>query len=189
MDKFTKLKRNDFEPESKKEDILYKDEHLKLIKFEEYTTLIQKDCVFCVPVLIEKNQILVRKEYIPSYKLKTGQEFHLSFIGGSIEQGETPEEALLREIQEEAGLILRDNFKIEFEKPMFLFKGCSNQCHMSIIFLTENDYEETRPTTDGSKFEKMSQTAKVDFKYITSLIPSDILTQLLILKLSSALNL
>lgn len=127
MDKFSKLDKRDFKPRQKKEDVLFKNEWVKLINYEDYTTLVQKDCVLAVPVLIDSNQLIIRKEYIPSYKYKTGQEYHLSFVGGSIEIGETPEEALLRELQEEAGLVIRDNFKIEFEKPLFMFKGTSNQ--------------------------------------------------------------
>lgn len=189
MDKFTKLEKNDFKPKSKKEDVLYKNDFVKLINFEDYTTLVQKDCVLAVPVLIEKNQLIIRKEYIPSYKYKTGQEYHLSFVGGSIEIGENPEEALLRELQEEAGLVLRDNFKIEFEKPLFIFKGSANQYHFSILYLTESDYHEVRPPTDGSKLEKMSVTSKIDLKYLDSLLPSDLITDYLIMKLKEGLNL
>lgn len=188
MDKFTRLEKTDFKPKAKKEDILYKNDFVKLINYEDYTTLVQKDCVLAVPVLIERNQLIIRKEYIPSYKYKTGQEWHLSFVGGGIELGETPEEALLRELQEEAGLVLRDNYKIEFQKPLFMFKGGSCQYHWTILYLTENDYNEVRPTTDGSKLEKMSTTTKIDLKYIDSLLASDLVTEFLILKLKQDLN-
>lgn len=189
MDKFSKLDKNDFEPRKKKDDVLFQNDFVKLINYEDYTVISFRDSVFCVPVLIEKNQILIRKEYNPAFKYKTGQEYHLSFIGGGIEIGETPEEALLRELQEEAGLILRDNYKIEFMKPFFLTKANVDQCYLSIIFLTENDYEEVRPTTDGSKLEKMSHTAKIDIKYVDSLIPSDLVTEYLITKLKQEMNL
>lgn len=188
MDKFSKLDKRDFKPRQKKEDVLFKNEWVKLINYEDYTTLVQKDCVLAVPVLIDSNQLIIRKEYIPSYKYKTGQEYHLSFVGGSIEIGETPEEALLRELQEEAGLVIRDNFKIEFEKPLFMFKGTSNQYYYTILYLTENDYHEVRPTTDGSKLEKMSMTTKIDLKYVDSLLPSDLVTEFLIMKLKQGLT-
>lgn len=189
MDKFTKLDKNDFQPKKKKEDILFENEWMKIINYEDYTTILQSDCVFCAPVLIEKNQLVIRKEYIPSFKYKTGQEYHLSFVGGGIEIGETPEQALLRELQEEAGLILRDNYKVEIMKPLFLSKAGAAQCYLSILYLTENDYEETRPTTDGTKFEKMSHTAKVDIKYLDSLLTSDLVTEFLLMKLKQEMNL
>jgi 8-oxo-dGTP pyrophosphatase MutT (NUDIX family) len=189
MEKFSKLAPRDFKPREKKDKVLFSNDFVKLIDYEEYTTVVQSDCVFCVPVLIEKNQVLVRQEYIPPYKYATGQEYHLSFIGGGIEKGETPEEALLRELQEEAGLVLRDGFKIEFERPLFLSKVSSSRCHFSILFLTENDYHEVRPTTDGSKLEQISQTVKIDLSRIDSLIASDLLTEFLILKLRDAMNL
>jgi len=189
MEKFSKLEPRDFKPREKKDKVLFSNDFVKVIDFEDYTTLVQKDCAFCVPVLIEKNQVIVRQEYIPSYKYATGQEYHLSFVGGGIEQGETPEEALLRELQEEAGLVLRDGYKVEFERPLFLEKVSSSRCHYSILFLTENDYHEVRPTTDGSKFEQMSQTVKVDIGRVESLIASDMVTEFLILKLRQAMNL
>ena len=60
---------------------------------------------------------------------------------------------------------------------------------MSILTLTENDYHEIVPPTDGSKVEKMSQTAKIDVKYINSLNTSDITTEFMLDKLRKHLNL
>lgn len=188
MEKFSRLGRKSAAT-SKKDDVLFSNEYVKVIDFEDYTTVVQKDCAICVPVLVERNQVVVRQEYIPSYKYKTGQEYHLSFVGGGIEEGETPEEALLRELQEEAGIVLRDNFKVDFERPLFVGKVSSNRYHIAILFLTENDYHEVRPTTDGTKFEKMSQAVKIDMKYIDSLVSSDLITEYMILRLKDALNL
>ena len=56
-------------------------------------------------------------------------------VGGRIEEGETKEEALLREVKEETGLLL-SNFEFrgtilfknnDFEEIMFLFKGLDFQ--------------------------------------------------------------
>ena len=103
--------------------------------------------------------------------------------------GETPEEAMLRELQEEAGIVLRDGYQIEFDKPLFFMKGASNKFYSAIIPLTENDYHEVVIQGDGSLLEKMSQTAKVDIKYINSMFCSDVVTEFMLMKLKAYLNL
>ena len=188
MEKFSRMGRAAKQAGRSKDQVLFSNDFVKVIDYEDYTTVVQNDCAICVPVLIERNQVVVRQEYIPSYKHKTGQEYHLSFVGGGIEQGETPEEALLRELQEEAGLVLRDGYKVEFERPLFLGKLTDSQYHIAILFLTESDYHEVRPTTDGTKFEKMSQTVKVDLRNVESLVASDVITEYMLLKLRQAMN-
>jgi len=42
---------------------------------------------------------------------------------------------------------------------------------------------------DGSLLEKMSQTAKVDIKYLNSMFPSDVVTEYMFMKLKAYLNL
>lgn len=174
MEKFSKIKK---QITKDKEEDLFKNDHISVIDHDGWTMVKEKDGIVCIPYLIESNQIIIRQEYIPPYKYVDGQEFHLSLVGGGIEQGETPEEALLREIQEEAGLVLRDNFKIEFMKPLFISKLSTSKCHMCILTLTENDYHEIAIKGDGTKFEDMAKVAKIDIKYLASLNSSDIVTE------------
>jgi len=191
MEKFSKIKpkeyKNFFDKES--EEVEYKDKYIKVIKYEDWSIIKDYDAVFCIPYLVEKNQFIIRQEYIPTFKYQDGQEYHLALVGGGIEDGETPEMALLREIQEEAGLVLRDTYKIDFETPLFKTKSSTGKYHLAIIPLTEQDYYEIQIKGDGSKAEKLSQTVKLDLKYINNLNPSDILTQFMLMKLKEYTNL
>jgi len=188
MQRFSNLK-PDNNQKTKKEDVLFKDGSLKVVKYEDWSVIENKDCVVCIPYLTELNKFVIRQEYIPSFKYKEGQQQHLTCVGGSIEMGETPEEAIYRELQEEAGIVLRDGYTIEFDKPLFCMKGSTSKFYPAILPLTENDYHEVAIRGDGSLLEKMSQTATVDIKYINSMMASDVITEFMLMKLKSYLNL
>lgn len=188
MKKFTNIRPNE-EKNFKKDDVLYSDEYLKIIKYEDWSILTGKDAVICIPYLIETNQFIIRQEYVPPFKYSDSQEMHLACVGGSIEIGESIEVALLRELQEEAGLVLRDNYKIEFDKPLFLGKFTSMKIYPCILPLNETDYHEIAITTDGTRCEKLSQTAKMDVRFLKSLNPSDVVTEFMINKFKDYLGL
>jgi 8-oxo-dGTP pyrophosphatase MutT (NUDIX family) len=191
MEKFSRIK-----PESnyqingnvKKTQILYSDDYIEIVKYEDWTIQKGKDFVICIPVLLEQNKFVIREEYIPPFKMVEGQERHLACVGGQIEDGETPESALLREIEEEAGLVIRDTYQIDFMKPLFINKSSSIKCHMAILPLSESDYHEVEIKGDGTKWEKMSKTIYLDTKYINSLYTSDIITEFMLIQLKKYMN-
>lgn len=186
MDKFSKIKRKTSVP---KEEIKYQDEKLKIIKFEGWSIVNDRDCVVCIPYLIESSQIILRYEYIPTYKYKDGQEYHLTVVAGGIEEGETPDKAVVRELEEEAGIVLREDYNLEALKPLYISKGTVNKFFPYILPLNERDYHEVIAKGDGSEVEKMSKSVKVDAKWLDSLNPSDLITEYMILKLKEYLNL
>ena len=188
MKKFTNI-RPEEEKKFKKDDVLYSDEYLKVIKYENWSILTGKDAVICIPYLIETNQFIIRQEYIPPFKYVDSQEMHLACVGGAIEMGESIEVALLRELQEEAGLVLRDNYKIEFDKPLYFGKFTSMKIYPCILPLNETDYHEIMIKGDGTKAENLSQTAKIDVKFLKSLNPSDVVTEFMLSKFKDYLNL
>jgi 8-oxo-dGTP pyrophosphatase MutT (NUDIX family) len=187
MPKFSNLKpKNEFdEPE---DDIKYEDDKLKIINYEGWSIVKEKDCVVCIPYLIETNQVVLRYEYIPTFLLIDGQEYHVTLVCGGIEQGETPEKAMLRELEEEAGIVLREDYQLEAMRPLFINKGSANKYYPYILPLNERDYHEVVAKGDGSKEEEMSKAVKVDVKYLSSLNTSDLITDYMILKLKEYMN-
>ena len=187
MDKFSKLKPKD-EFSEKKDDILYKDDKVKVFKYEDWSVVQERDTIICIPYLIETNQLVLRYEYIPPFKYVDGQEYHITVISGGIEKGESPERALLRELEEEAGIVLREDFKIEFMKPLFKSKGCVDKYHPCIITLSERDYHEKIASGDGSKAEKLSKSVKVDIKHLRGINTSDLITDYMLEKIKEHIN-
>jgi hypothetical protein len=189
VEKFSKIRpKNEFnEPD---EDIVYQDDKLKIVKFENWSIIKEKDCIVCIPYLIESNQMVLRYEYIPTFKYVDGQEYHATLVCGGIETGETPKMALLRELEEEAGIVLREDFTIEEElKPLFISKGHTNKYYPFILPLNERDYHEVIAKGDGSEEESKSKSVKVDVKYINSVNSSDLITDYMLMKLKEYLNL
>ena len=187
MEKFTKLRpKTEFTED--KEDILFSNKYMKVINYEDWTVIKESDFVVCIPYLIDSNQIILRHEYIPTFKMVDGQEFHITVLSGGIEKGETPERAILRELEEEAGIVVDPDFKVEFMKPLFISKGNASKYYPCIIQLTERQYHEVIAKGDGSEAEKKSQSVKVDVKYLNSVNASDVITEYMILKLKDYLN-
>lgn len=187
MEKFSKLKpKTDFVED--KEDIVYSNDYVKVINFEDWTIVKESDFVVCIPYLIDSNQIILRHEYIPTYKYVDGQDYHITVLSGGIEVGETPERALLRELEEEAGIVVSPDYKVEFMKPLFVSKGNASKYHPCIIQLTERDYHEVVAKGDGSEAEKKSQSVKVDVKYLSSINASDLITEYMIEQMKDYLN-
>jgi len=188
MEKFSKLKGKD-KFEELKDEILYQDDNLKVVKYEDWSIVKEKNTVVCIPFLIESNQMVLRHEYIPTFKYVDGQEYHITVVGGCIEYDESVEKALLRELEEETGIVIRDDYKIDLDfKPFFITKGSTNKIYPFILPLSERDYSEILARGDGSDVESKSKSVKIDVKYINSINPSDLITDYMLLKLKEYLN-
>ena len=118
-----------------------------------------------------------------------GNAFSRQPHGNLEEEGEMDLEELLRELEEEAGIVLREDYQLEALRPLFINKASANKYYPYLLPLSERDYHEVVAKGDGSKEEEMSKAVKVDVKYLSSLNPSDLITDYMILKLKEYLNL
>lgn len=186
MEKFTKLRKK--KTKSKGDEPLYQDDWLKVVKFEDWVVVEGSDSVICVPILMDHNQIILRREYIPPYKKRTGNEYFLHVISGTLEDNESKEECLRRELVEEAGIVLRDHVPITFENPLFMSKSSTDQYHICFLPLYLDDYYEVNAKGDGSKAEKLSNSVKVHNYNINELESSDVITELCLMKIKQIVN-
>jgi 8-oxo-dGTP pyrophosphatase MutT (NUDIX family) len=188
VEKFSKLKpKNEFD--EGKEETLYSDDYVKVIKYKNWSIIDEDNTAFCIPVLIETNEIVLRYEYIPTFEFVDGQQYHVTLVGGKIEVGESPSVAILRELEEEAGIVVREDYKVEELKPLYKSKGSTSKFHLFILPLNERDYHEVLAKGDGSEIEAMSKSVKISVKNIDSINTSDLITDYMLLKVKEYLNL
>lgn len=187
MEKFSKMRPKDEFAEGK-EKVLYKDDNMSVVEYEDWSVIKEKDTIICIPYLIETNQIILRYEYIPAFKYADGQEYHITVISGGVERGESHERAVLRELEEEAGIVLREGYNIEFMNPLFKTKAHSDKYYPCILTLSESDYHEVMAKGDGSEAEDRSKSVKVDVKYLKSLNPSDLITDYMLDRVKKYIN-
>ena len=113
----------------------------------------------------------------------------LTVLSGTIEDGETPQTCLRRELYEEAGIVLNEFFQFEIEGAFFKSKGGTSQFYTCIIELNYNEYKMVTPPTDGSKNEKLSKTIKISIADLDEIKVNDLTSQYLITKLKKENNL
>jgi 8-oxo-dGTP pyrophosphatase MutT (NUDIX family) len=161
------------------EDYVWQGDYLKIKNIEGWDVVVENDCVLILPYLIDTDEIILRKEVIPPFKFKTGQDFFLTGISGTIENNESVEETLFRELQEEAGIKLNTGYK-QFKKwsETFFNKGNTAKCHIYYVPLYNYDYITVMAKGDGSEEEAKSTAVRVNIKYLNNLKPSDLATTL-----------
>jgi len=177
MEKFSKL--NKKKPK-KENNVLFDAESMRIVKKGGWNFIEESDSICVLPIIIEKNEILLRMEVIPSYQSRDSQEYHLTCISGTLEEGEDPQECLIRELEEEAGIVLKDNVTIEFFDLLYKSKSGSSKFYLSILPLNIYSFDEVLAKGDGSKTEELSKTVRVNIKNIKNLFPSDVVTKLLL---------
>jgi 8-oxo-dGTP pyrophosphatase MutT (NUDIX family) len=172
-----------------KETYVYDGDYIKVKEKSGWQYVVEPDCVIAVPHLVDYDEVLVRKEFVPPFQEKhPEQEFFLTMISGTMEDGETPVDTLIRELQEEAGVLLNTTY-MNYERwgEFFSNKGNSSKYHIFYLPLGINDFQKIKATGDGSKTEEISKTVRVNTKYVESLVPSDLISAFCLEKLKGKL--
>ena len=193
MDKFSKIQTIQPVPE---ETELYSSNHMEIVKFRDGEVIKENDTVAILPYFKYEGTLLMLSEYIQAYQYRNKQQQslkqvtnYLSVITGSIEEGESVEKAIRRELYEEGGVILNNLYQIEYLGPFFKTKRHSSQVYLCILELNVNDFKQTRPPGDGSKSEKLSKTIKISLGDIDNLNINDLYTHNLLNILKNEYNL
>lgn len=188
MEKFSKWEKEEDTQQYDDDKILFENDVLKIREIDGWTAVEESDGVVCIPYFIEENKFIIRQENVPTYKWVNGKDYHLTVLSGTIEEGEKPEETLRRELVEEAGIQLNESYKIELEEPLFVSKGNTNRFYYCILPLAKGEYTEVSATTDGTKQEMQSKSIKVSGSNVKNLKSSDIVTELMLMKLKEYMN-
>lgn len=180
MEKFNSIV-NQLNKENTFNDVIYQGKKYQIQNVDGWDVIKERDVVICIPYLEVHREVVLRKEYIPSFTKVDGHEHHLVAVGGSIEPNETKQEALLRETEEETGLFLRTDYEnYQLLTSCFISKSHMNRYHIYVMPLLENDYEILEAKGDGSKYENNSVPVRVHVDYLKNCIFADTVSTLAI---------
>lgn len=192
MEKFTQMENKPVIPE---DESLYKGKKLDIISYKETEIIQTKDRVAILPYFRDEATFLMRLEYTPAYQYKNRDKSnlkritnYLTVITGMIDEGETPEKTIRRELYEEGGIVLNNMYSFEVEGPFFVSKYSVEQMWICLLELPVNTYRQIKPPTDGSKNEKLSKSIRVSLGDIDQIVNNDLITKYLIQKLKSRIE-
>lgn len=187
MDKFTNLR----PIEDKAPEILYDGKFKKVARIDGWEVNINdNDSIVVVPYLEDTMEIVMRREVVPPYRFIDGEDKHLVCVAGSMEDGETAEETLYREVYEETGLVTKTNYdRLKKWRTMFSNKSSTMVYHLFFMPLRQYEYDEVVAPTDGGEMEKLAENVKIHISHINKITPVDGVSSLCIEYLKKELGL
>lgn len=192
MEKFTQIKDLPVTPE---DEMLFNGNYLDIIKYKDTEILKVRDKIAVIPYFRDDATFLMRSEYTPSYQYKNRDNSalrkitnYLTVITGTIEDNESPEQTIRRELYEEAGIVLNNLYQFEIEGPFFVQKYSTGQMYICLLELPVNSYRQIKPPTDGSKLEKLSKCVRISVGDVNQIVNNDLITKHLITLLKNRLE-
>lgn len=196
MDKFTKVvKTQNTEVNNDEQNTVYENDYMQVKVIDDYSFVIESDRIVVLPYVKDEGFVYLRSENIPPWTFKykdqplgkTSQ--FLTVISGAIENGETPENTLRRELYEEAGIAINQFFDFNIEGPFFESKGNSSQFYICLMELNYTEFKILSAPGDGTKLESIAKTLRVSISDLDEIRINDMATKLLIDKLKHEYNL
>jgi 8-oxo-dGTP pyrophosphatase MutT (NUDIX family) len=192
MEKFSKVQEKPITPE---EESLFKGKHLDIINYKDTEILEIKDKVAILPYFRDQATFLMRLDYIPAYQYKNRENSklrkitnYLTVITGTMEEKETPKQTIVRELYEEAGIVLNSLYDFDIEGPFFVQKYSTGQMWVCLLELPVNSYRQIKPKTDGSLKEKLSKNLVVSLADIDNIVNNDLISKYLVTKLKNLIK-
>ena len=109
-----------------------------------------------VGIIVDNQQrILISKR--PIHKLKGG---FWEFPGGKIEKGETPEQALVRELQEEVGILV-----LEYNKLMQHYHDYTEHSALLEVFMV-NSFEGEAQSLEGQEIQWITENELPNYNFL-----------------------
>lgn len=190
MDKFSKVQ--NLVDDMVEDEEVYNSKYLEIIRYKDIEIIKESDSVAILPYFKDEGTILMLSEYLPAYQYRNKDKQglkkitnYLSIITGSIEENESIEKAIRRELYEEGGIIIGNIFNIEYKGPFFKTKRHSSYIYTCILELRINDYKQVKPPTDGTKSEKLSNIVRISLGDINNIKINDLITQNILLSLKN----
>jgi len=150
----------------------------------DYECLHEKDIALVIPI-IDKEIFVIREEYCPPYFAKENSpRLYFTVLSGKIEDNETWEDTMLREVKEEAGIVVDPmgyTTMILFEnKPICK----STDMRGTFVILEAHKYSREKPQGDGTENEKLSRSLFCHKDMISWFLGQDNIDMLLIFGLN-----
>lgn len=153
---------------------LFKGDFISVISPTDYPyeMVHEKDGVIVIPAIKLKNEYVIgiRYEHCPPYIFgdKTGNKLYYTLISGGIEKGESPKQAMVRELKEEAGIELIQYKILNKKEDIPLFKLTDSRINIYIILV--DSFRAVTATGDGTENEKLSKTLFVKIPQLQKIL-------------------
>jgi 8-oxo-dGTP pyrophosphatase MutT (NUDIX family) len=160
-------------------DTLYHGKFIDLISPKEYPyeCLHEKDNVIIIPII--DNKVGIRSEFCPPYfvKGKTDTTNYYTVISGGKEDNEDIKDTSIRELMEEAGIIIKEAKLYRIYEDIAFVKNTDMKASLTLLLISKYDKEEAKG--DGTENEDKSKTIWVTLEELDKVLKKDNIDALL----------